>query len=181
MANTHFKMPRTRTRARARLLWRLVDPKAHTRVYSYLFQCGLATIFLIAVLLFHGAVLRAAIIVAVASSAFIIFVVPDSIAATPRRVIGGHVVAIVIGTIFAVIAGPYEESSYFVDIMAALSVGLSILAMVTTNTEHPPAAGTALGLVIHDWSVPAIIFVLASVLILSTIRIALRHKMVNLL
>ena len=136
MANINFKMPK----ARPRLLWQLVDPKAHTRVYSYLFQCGLATIFLIAVLLLHDAVLRAAIIVAVASSAFIIFVVPDSVAATPRRVIGGHVVAIIIGTIFAAIAGPHEDSSYFVDIMAALSVGLSILVMVSTNTEHPPAA-----------------------------------------
>ena len=183
MANTNFKIPRTRarTRARARFLWRLVDPKAHTRVYSYLFQCGLATIFLIAVLLLHDAVLRAAIIVAVASSAFIIFVVPDSVAATPRRVIGGHVVAIIIGTVFAAISGPHEESSYYVDIMAALSVGLSILVMVTTNTEHPPAAGTALGLVIHGWSIPAVVFVLVSVLVLSIIRIVLRHKMVNLL
>ena len=177
MANINFKM----AKARPRLLWQLVDPKAHTRVYSYLFQCGLATIFLIAVLLLHDAVLRAAIIVAVASSAFIIFVVPDSVAATPRRVIGGHIVAIIIGTIFAAIAGSHEESSYFVDIMAALSVGLSILLMVSTNTEHPPAAGTALGLVIHGWSVPAVIFVLVSVLVLSIIRIVLRHKMVNLL
>ena len=177
MANINFKMPK----ARPRLLWQLVDPEAHTRVYSYLFQCGLATIFLIAVLLLHDAVLRAAIIVAVASSAFIIFVVPDSVAATPRRVIGGHVVAIIIGTIFAAIAGPHEDSSYFVDIMAALSVGLSILVMVSTNTEHPPAAGTALGLVIHGWSVPVVIFVLVSVLVLSIIRIVLRHKMVNLL
>ncbi len=177
MANINFKMPK----ARPRLLWQLVDPKAHTRVYSYLFQCGLATIFLIAALLLHDAVLRAAIIVAVASSAFIIFVVPDSVAATPRRVIGGHIVAIIIGTIFAAIAGSHEESSYFVDIMAALSVGLSILLMVSTNTEHPPAAGTALGLVIHGWSVPAVIFVLVSVLVLSIIRIVLRHKMVNLL
>ena len=88
MANINFKMPK----ARPRLLWQLVDPKAHTRVDSYLFQCGLATIFLIAVLLLQDAVLRAAIIVAVASSAFIIFVVPDSVAATPRRVIGGHIV-----------------------------------------------------------------------------------------
>ena len=133
MANINFKMPK----ARPRLLGQLVDPKAHTRVYSYLFQCGLATIFLIAALLLHDAVLRAAIIVAVASSAFIIFVVPDSVAATPRRVIGGHIVAIIIGTIFAAIAGSHEESSYFVDIMAALSVGLSILLMVSTNTEHP--------------------------------------------
>ena len=53
--------------------------------------------------------------------------------------------------------------------------------MVSTNTEHPPAAGTALGLVVPGWSVPAVIFVLVSVLVLSIVRIVLRHKMVNLL
>ena len=39
--------------------------------------------------------------------------------------------------------------TYLVDVMAALSVGLSILIMVSTDTAHPPAAGTVLGLVIY--------------------------------
>ena len=100
-------------------------------IYS---SAGLATVFLVAVLLLQDAVLRAAIVVAVASSTFIIFVVPDSVAATPR-----------------------------------------------TDTEHRPAAGTALGLVVHGRSVSAAVFILASVIFISIVRLVLRRRLVNLL
>ena len=131
---------------------RLLDPEFRARAPNYVFQCGLATAFLIAILLPENAVLRAAIVVAVASSAATIFVVPNSVAATPRRVVGGHVVAVVVGGAFSTVAGVPGESTYLVGVMAALSVGLSILVMVSTDTEHPPAAETALGLVIYGWS-----------------------------
>ena len=60
---------------------------------------------------------------------------------------------------------------------ATLSVGLGILIMVMTNTEHPPAAGTALG---HGWSPSAVGFVLVGAVILSAVRIVLGRKLVNL-
>ncbi len=66
-----------------------------TRPRNYLFQTGLATVALIIMLLVEDAVLNAAIVVAVASSAFIVFVVPNSVASTPRKVIGGHLVAVI--------------------------------------------------------------------------------------
>ena len=53
--------------------------------------------------------------------------------------------------------------------------------MVVTNTEHPEAAGTALGLVIHDWTWSAVAFIMVSALVLSLIRIALRPRLVDLL
>ena len=74
-----------------------------------------------------------------------------------------------------------EESRYISDVGAALSVGLSIFLMVITDTEHPPAAGTALGLVIPGWSWSAVVFIMSSAVILSLLRIALRRKLVNLL
>ena len=128
-----------------------------------------------------------------ASSAFTIFVVPNSVAATPRKVIGGHLLAALIGTIIALLLqSPFLieivlEKRYILDIAAALSVGVGIFVMVVTNTEHPPAAGTSLGLVIQccqpsvgvDWS--SISFILVSALLLSIVRIALRDRMVNLL
>ena len=71
---------------------RLIDPGIVRRPASYLLQCGLATVALFLILLLQDVVLRAAIIAAVASTAFIVFVVPDSVAASPRKVIGGHLV-----------------------------------------------------------------------------------------
>ncbi len=160
---------------------RLVDPRIRTHAYSYLFQCALATVFIAAVLLVRDVVAQAAIVVAVASSAFIVFAVPNSIAATPRRVIGGHAVAVVVGGVFSAILGTIEESNHVSNVMAALAVGLSILIMVSTDTEHPPAAGTALGLMIHGWSGSSVIFILSSVLILSITRVVLRRRLIDLL
>ncbi len=168
---------------RVRLWARHLSPK----IPSYLFQSGLATVSLVVILLVEDAVFRAAIVVAVASSAFTVFIVPNSIAAMPRRVIGGHVVAVIGGGIFSaillipVIASAAETSRLPIDMMAALSVGTGMFAMAITNTEHPPAAGTALGLVIHGWSWSAVVFILSSALVLSIIRLALKPRLVNLL
>lgn len=42
---------------------------------------------------------RAAIVAEVASSAFTVFVFPDTLVSTPRKVIGGHAVAVITGGI----------------------------------------------------------------------------------
>ena len=167
---------------------RLLDRKLKHRGPQYLFQCGLATVALIIILLVEDAVLRAAIVVAIASTAFIIFVVPNSIAATPRKVIGGHFVAVIVGSIFAgvlnipAVESVAEDFNHVVNIAAALSVGLSIFMMVITDTEHLPAAGTALGLIVAPgWSWSAVIFIMSGAAILSLLRVILRPKMINLL
>ena len=147
----------------------------------------MATVSLVIILLVEDAVFRAAIVVAVASSAFTIFIVPNSVAATPRRVIGGHAVAVIAGGIFSAILlipameAAAEGSRLPIDMMAALSLGTGMFAMAITNTEGPPAAGTALGLVIHGWSWSAVVFILSSALALSMIRLVLRPRLINLL
>lgn len=167
-------------RRRRLALW---DRKALRWYPNYLFQSGLATASLMIILLVEDVVLRAAIVVAVASTAFTIFVVPNSVAASPRRVIGGHVVAVITGAAFSLILSlvGQGDSGIFRDVMSALAVGLGMLLMVLTDTEHPPAAGTALGLVIHDWGWPAVVFILSSAVTLSIVRTALRPKLINLL
>ena len=135
----------------------------------------------------EDALIEVAIVVAVASTAFTIFVYPNSIASTPRRVVGGHTVAALSGAAMAAILpilsvdNTAPDTRFVVDIAAALSVGLGALLMVITNTEHPPAAGAAFALVIDPWSWSAILFVISSAIILSIVRIILRPKLINLL
>ncbi len=125
--------------------------------------------------------------VGVASSAFTIFVIPESVAATPRKVIGGHLVAGLIGAgVSYILQIPgleiyASETRYIVDIAAALSVGIGIFFMVVTNTEHPPAAGTSLGLVIYGFDWTSVVFIISSAILLSLVRIVLRPRMINLL
>ena len=130
-------------------------------------------------------VVRAAIVVAIASSVFIVFVMPHSRASIPRRVIGGHVVAVIVASGFALfhltpVGGFAAESHLASDLMAAATVGLTILIMVSTNTEHPPAAGTVLGLAIEGWALSAVFFVLLGAVMLSVVHAFLRPRLINL-
>jgi hypothetical protein len=67
------------------------------------------------------------------------------------------------------------------DLVAALSVGLAIFMMAATNTEHAPAAGTSLGLVLAGWSLPIVAFVLSAAAALSVTHQLLGHRLRDLI
>ena len=165
----------------------VLDQYIHSKWAHYVFQCGLAAVSLIFILLVGDTVFKTAIVVGIASSAFTVFVIPDSVAATHRKVIGGHFVAGIVGAVISLsiqstgLNSLAEETRYFIDIAAALSVGIGIFVMVVTNTEHPPAAGTSLGIVFYGFDWTSMVFILLSALLLSLVRVALRPKMINLL
>ena len=165
----------------------LIDRKFRQNWRSYLFQSALTMLALLVILLVIDVVLQAAIVVAIASTAFIVFVAPHSNAASPRRVVGGHLVSVVVGTFFSMtflapeLGDLVSTSQSIRDLFAVLSVGLSMLFMAVTNTEHPPAAGTALGLVITGWTPSAVLFVVVGTLTLSVIHMLPRPYLKNLL
>jgi CBS-domain-containing membrane protein len=72
-------------------------------------------------------------------------------------------------------------SNLQIDIFGAAAVGLSVLVMATTNTEHPPAAGTAFGIIVVGLSFTFIAFILSAAVILSIVRYLLRNRLQNLL
>ena len=165
----------------------LFDPNLRGRAGNYAAQSAMATLAMMAILLLVDVVLRAAIVVAMASTVFTIFVVPNSVAATPRKVIGGHIVGVAAGSLIAVVMAlpalspALEDSRLLFDSLAALTVGLSIAVMVVTDAEHPPAAGAALGLVVQGWTLSSVGVILIGAVTLSLIRVALRPRLVNLL
>ena len=165
----------------------LIDRKFRQNWRSYLFQSALTMLSLLVILLVIDVVLQAAIVVAIASTAFIVFVAPHSNAASPRRVVGGHLVSVVVGTFFSTVFLAPELGDLVAtynsvrDLFAVLSVGLSMLFMAVTNTEHPPAAGTALGLVVAGWTPSAVLFVVVGSVTLSAIHLILRPHLKNLL
>ena len=112
-------------------------PLPHRKLSSAL-QSAMATLAMLFVLLVENVALRAAIVVSMASTIFIILVVSNSVAAMPRKVIGGHVAGVVAASIVSVIvttpamASAVDESRLLLDAMAALTVGLSIVLMVAT-------------------------------------------------
>lgn len=190
--STMNKIPPTLTMRRKRTMrgivlgGRLIDRRIRRKWKNYLFQCGISTLALMLILLVLDVVLEAAIVVAIASTAFIIFVMPHSAASHPRRVVGGHLVGVIVGwcsTMFLTLLGEdiASQSRIVLNITAAASVGISIFIMVVTDTNHPPAAGTALGLAIGEGTFTTILFILAGTILLSTVHMILRPRLTNLL
>lgn len=152
--------------ARFRLSWK-----------NYVFQSFLATLSIFLVLLFLN-IEHAVVIAAIGASAFIVFVMPDNVTARSRNIICGHLIGFFIGSLCALIPHPSPLCSI---IAYSLAVGLSIFIMIITNTGHPPAAATALGVAIMGFTPHAIIAVATSVVVLSLAHHFLKPFLRNLI
>ena len=67
------------------------------------------------------------------------------------------------------------------EIFGALVVGLSMFLMVTTQSEHPPAAAFSLGLVLHPWTSRTIIITFMAILLALMYRKLFSKFMIDLL
>jgi CBS-domain-containing membrane protein len=104
--------------------------------------------------------------------------------ATPRRVIGGHVVGVLIGLtggilLHGLLDQPYETNT-LIDVAASIGVGAGMLAMSVTDTEHPPAAGTILGLTMGERALASGVLVLSAALVLCVARALLSRWLMDL-
>lgn len=118
------------------------------------------------------------IIISLGATAFIVFATPKNITARPKNVIGGHIVGLLSGSICFLI----PHSNLFIELMVySLAVGLSILIMILTDTGHPPASGTALGIAMHGFSIQVLMAILIGTIILSLIKYLLKPYLKNLL
>ena len=121
--------------------------------------CGILGVFVVSTSLFDGR--DATLIVAsMGASAVLLFAVPHSALAQPWNVLGGHLIAAIIGVSIA---------RYIPDVMlaSALSVGCAITAMHYLRCIHPPGGATALTAVVGGHAVQSMgyTFVLQPVLL----------------
>ena len=166
---------------------KVFDEKFRGNTVGYIVQCILATLAVFIILLMLDVVSDAAIIAALGASSFIVFTMPQADRSRPRFLIGGYLVGISAGCICHYLSllpllrqiPIVQESPYVV--FGAISVGLAIFVMVITNTEHPPAAGLALGLVLNECNYITVIVSLVGIISLSVIKAILRPVLKNLL
>ncbi len=165
---------------------RLVDKTFLKKPGSYIIQSLLAVIAVAVILYFVETITQAAIVAALGASSFIVFAMPKTVAAEPRRLIGGHITGIVCGLVcyYGCYTSPTETFFNSNEIIhwlpAAFAVGLSIFLMTIFNFEHPPAAGTALGIVAHEWTWETIVFIVVFAISLAIIGILLKKYLKNL-
>tara|TARA_B100000809_G_scaffold249072_1_gene279929 strand:+ start:210 stop:794 length:585 start_codon:yes stop_codon:yes gene_type:complete len=165
----------------------LLDPKFRQNYRRYFFQAALATVAMAAILLFVDSLSSAAIAAGLGSSVVGIFINPSGATARLRAVVGGHTMALLLGSVFSFIlfAGSIEtftaDHTQFQALMMALSVGSLILVMAITDTEHPPAAGIAIGMASREWTLEVVAAILGAVVLLGVIKIVLRRHLRDLL
>jgi len=166
---------------------RFFDKKFRKNVHKYIFQCVLATLTVLAVLVFLNILTETAIIAALGASAFIIFTMPNTYSSGPRRLIGGYIVGIIVGIICNYISFIEGFSNFFITqkmaliVFGAIAVGIAIFIMTVTNTEHAPAAGIALGLVINEWNYLTIILILCAIVWMASVRKLLKPYLMDLI
>jgi CBS-domain-containing membrane protein len=164
---------------------KLLDSRFAANKRHYIFQATMAAVVLGAVLAMADNLSDAAVVTGIASSAFIIFMSPHSQMAHPRRVFGGHLLGAIIGLAMgALLHGLLRQphvTNTIVDAGAAIGVGLGMLAMSVTETEHPPAAGTILGLAMGAKPVETGALVLAMATSLCLARLLLKNRMIDLI
>ena len=138
----------------------------------YILQSSLAASVLL-ILVFLLGKDRMVVISSMGATAFIVFAMPKTVSAQTRNVVGGHLVGLASGTIFY-----FTGLHHFIEY--PLAVGIAICIMVALDVEHPPAAGTALAVVINEVSPDVFVTIMASALVLSQCRYYLRNHLKDL-
>jgi CBS-domain-containing membrane protein len=166
----------------------LLDQRFKQNPARYVLQCLLATVSILIVLALLDTILGTTVIASLGASCFIAFTMPGKAVSRPRFLIGGYLVGLASGALcrclFAMLGlaelpgvGPYADA-----FLGALAVGLAIFVMVITDTEHPPAAGLALGIMLNErFSVPMLGVVLIGIVSLSIAKEMLKPVLIDLL
>ena len=167
---------------------KVLDEKFKHNKARYVLQCLLATLSVAVILLLLDTMSHAAIIAALGASSFIAFTMPEAPMSRPRFLIGGYLVGMVSGCLchclcaMSLLAQSSTTGPYLDVLFGAIAVGLAIFVMVITNTEHPPAASLALGLVLHDGcDYRTLTVVLIGIVSLSVVKAALKPVLRDLL
>lgn len=132
--------------------------------FRHAFLAGLGAALVIAAVLHFGDVIQMPMMVAsFGATAVLLFATPTSPVSQPANVIAGHVLSAFIGLCLVAIRPDNH-------MLAGLSVGLAIFAMMILRIVNPPAGATALVAYLTN---PGWIFLLFPVLSGSIVLIAL--------
>ena len=165
----------------------LFDVRFFRMKKNYLGQAALATVVILAVLLLVDSVADAVLAAGLGSSAVILFLHPNSRSATLRHLVGGHLHGLLIGAVASfllfhsgLLPVPVHMYGWVADIVAAGTLGMVILVMAVTDTEHPPAAATALGFALESLELTVIAIFAVGVLLLAFSKLLFRSALRDL-
>ena len=125
-----------------------------------------------------------AIAASLGASSFIVFVMPKRRLARHTNLICGHLLGVASAALMWLILflflDDYSTVGYPHYCAAAAAVALSTFLMIVTDLEHPPAAGTALGVTLEVLNYKVVLIILIGVCSLSIIHHILRNHLEDL-
>ena len=163
----------------------LIDPVFFKKRSRYFFQSILASTALLIVLIIGDNFAQGAIIAGIAGTTALISFAPHSYAANTRRVVGGHFLSVLVGSLsiflLSLFSVDYNSASELIIYLnSSISIGILIILMGVLNCEHAPSAGCLLGLTYGGVDVNSVAFIMSSAIILSLIRLLLLKWIKNL-
>ena len=163
----------------------LIDPVFFKKRSRYFFQSILASTALLIVLIIGDNFAKGAIIAGIAGTTALISFAPHSYAANTRRVVGGHFLSVLVGSLsiflLSLFSVDYNSASELIIYLnSSISIGILIILMGVLNCEHAPSAGCLLGLTYGGVDVNSVAFIMSSAIVLSLIRLLLLKWIKNL-
>jgi len=139
-------------------------PNIRREARVMLFQSTLAGLSILILAFALNVSVNAVLVASLGATAFTVFTIPNAISARQRAVIGGHGIGIFAGFTATLII---QQLPGLELLGYAAAIGLSSIFMDITETEHPPAAGTALGIALTGFSLEAAVTVIGGAIGLS--------------
>lgn len=161
----------------------IIDKKFKDNKSHYILQCLMATAAVVAILFAIDSMFHVAILASFGATSFLVFAMPHLRTSQPRSVLGGYIIGITLGVILHHITLLiYDLAGYhwIFPVIAGIGVGFSLLFMTMTNSEHPPAAGLALGLVLQGYDAFSLVIIFSAVTVLMIIKHLLKNWLINL-
>ncbi len=165
---------------------RLWDPKYSGHRVRYLLQVILAAMVMFIILILLDVITHAALVAALGASTFIAFAMPHRAASNARYLVGGYAVGILAGgavgllRALPMLASAVGSPPLATAVWGATAVGIAFFIMVVTDTEHPPAAGVALGLAIGELDPRAFAVISLGIVGLATARRLMKPYLIDL-
>lgn len=156
-----------------------IDGKFKKYKIKYMVQCSLAALVIMIISVLLDVLLQTAILASVGATVFIAFTMPHTKRSKPRYILGGYTWGLLIGTICHLLS--YQSVIYVQSVFIAIAIGLCIFFMVITNTEHPPAAGFAMGIVIEGIDIYTIVVVYIAIVLILVGKRLLSRWLIDLL
>ncbi len=153
---------------------------------QFICQSLMAMGSMLLIMLLLDRVQQTVLIASLGASSFIAFSMPHKPDSAPRYLVGGYLVGMLAGCLLSLAEAPLVEYGVIgprtVEIIcAAIALGLAFFIMVITDTEHPPAAALALGFVLNEWDLFALVVVMSGIVMITVIKEGTKEKLIDLL